>query len=57
MHANLSVQRLSYKGGGLAKKKGIILFFVCESVVVITGLGVDYYIYISLTVAFIKITW
>lgn len=55
MHANLSVQRLSYKGGGLAKKM-YKFFFVCQSGVVITGLGVDYYIYISLTVAFIKIS-
>lgn len=47
MHANLSVQRLSYKGGKLAKKN---LFCVaCWTVVGIIKLDVDYYVCISLT--------
>lgn len=53
MHANLSVQRLSYKAGGLAKKNNLFCF-ACQTVIGIIKLGVYYYVCISLTFRFIS---
>lgn len=53
MHVNLSVQSLSYKGGGLGKKNNLFCF-ACQTVVGIIKRGVDYYVCISLTLPFIN---
>lgn len=52
MHANLSVQRLSFKGGELAKNN--LFCFACHTVVGIIKPGVDYYVCISLTLPFVN---